>query len=168
MKKIFTLMLALGLGSVAFSQNMHIYNDGSNHNLDLNFTMFTIVPSTCSSGAQAMDVVHLPPNQWAHYSTFVSSTTAAGHPYPIDHWSPDILSYPPFVLNAIKWDYIKFSMSDPLNPGQIVPTLGGSVGYMNCSGIPATISGTGSLNSVNYAFSASANSFGGDIWIIVQ
>ncbi|KQT33840.1 hypothetical protein ASG22_17215 [Chryseobacterium sp. Leaf405] len=170
MKKIFTLILGLGLSSAAFAQTarIHIFNDIVNHKLDLHFTMFTIAPSTCSAGAQAMDLVYLPPNEWAHYSTFATSTSAAGHPYPIDHWSPDLLSAPPFITNAQRWDYIKFSLSDPLNPGQIVPTLGGSVGDASCTGIPSNIGGTGSLNGVNYNFHADAYSFGGDSWINVQ
>lgn len=173
MKKIFTIILGLALGSSAFAQNgsgnFHIYNDVINHKLDLYYTIFTLVPSTCSADVQALDLVHLPPDGLANYTTYANSTSAAGHPYPIDHWSPDVLSYPPIIANAQRWSYIKFFLSDPLNPGQITPTLGGSVGFYNsCTGVPASISGTGSLNGVNYSFNADAFTFGGDLWINVQ
>ncbi|WP_155845834.1 hypothetical protein [Chryseobacterium gregarium] len=173
MKKILTIILGLSLGTSVFAQNgsgnLHIYNDITNHKLDLYFTIFTIVPSTCSGGAQALDLVYLPPNELASYSTFNNSTSAAGHPYPIDTWSPNMIGLPPIVSNAQRWTYIKFELEDPTNPGQIVPTLGGSVGfYQSCSGIPANIGGSGSLNGINYNFHADAFTLGGDLWINVQ
>lgn len=173
MKKILTLITGLAMGSAAFAQNgsgnLHIYNDIMNHNLDLYFTIFTIVPTSCSASVQALDLVYLPPGELATYTTFAASTSAAGHPYPIDTWSPNVLAYPPIIANAQRWNYIKFSLSDPTNPGQITPTLGGSVGfYQSCTGIPDSIGGTGSLNGINYNFHADAFTFGGDLWINVQ
>lgn len=180
MKKIFTIILGLSIGSSAFAQNnpttglenLHIFNDNTNHSLELSYTLFTIVPTTCSADMQGLGPNKpLPPGDLADYTTFMASTTAASHPYPIDNWfngsyfPPSSIPVP--VAKASRWSYMKFLLKDSNNPGNI-PLLGGSVGfYQNCTSIPATISNSGTLNGINYSFTADAFIFGGDKWINV-
>lgn len=180
MKKIFTLLLAM-FAFYGFSQNgsgnLHVFNDNTNHSLDLYFTLFTIVPSTCSSSIQGEP--YAPPlvaGGIADYTTFAQPHHLATPTpvYPFDLWwtggtSPVLASsIPAFVQAASRWHYMKFELKDPTNPGTI-PSLGGSVGfYPACGGIPASINGSGTLNGTNYSFSANAFTFGGDLWIHVQ
>jgi len=64
---------------------------------------------------------------------------------------------------------MKFQLKDSANPGAITLTLGGSVGFHPaCGGIPANISGSDTLGTSTYTFSANAFTFGGDLWITVQ
>lgn len=180
MKKIFTLILGLGIGSIGFAQNnpstglenLHIFNDNTNHSLELYYTLFTIVPTTCSTDMQGLGTDKpLFPGDLVSYKTFMSSTTAAGHPRPIDNWYNGSYfpasSIPTPVAIASRWSYMKFQLKDPNNPGNI-PMLSGSVGfYQNCTGIPSTISDSGTLNGQSYTFTADAFIFGGDKWINV-
>lgn len=176
MKKNFTFLAAIG-SMYSFAQNgggnLHVFNDNTNHSLDLYFTLFTIVPSTCSTSIQGISSgLPLATGGVADYSTYASA--ASPNIYPFDTWYTGT-SYipasaiPPFVQSQSRWHYMKFQLKDPANPGTITPTLGGSVGfYPACGGIPATISGTGTLGAASYSFSADAFTFGGDLWITVQ
>lgn len=181
MKKILFIIMGLSLGSSALAQNnpaggenIIIFNDNSYHDLDLRFTLFTTNPNTCTPNYQALGPnIPLPPGVTTAYKTYTSSDTASGHPYPIDTWwnnSTVLLpsQIPTNIANDQRWSYMKFELKDPNNPGLMNPTLGGSVGFTpNCTGIPDYISGTSTLNGVNYAFKAQAFTFGGELWINV-
>lgn len=181
MKKIFTLLLGLSIGSAAFAQDgsgsLHVFNDDSYHSLNLHYTLFTINPTICGDGYQALGPsIPLPPGVKTTYVTFLKSSSFASspHPYPIDsYWYNNTVVPATSISDAVaskqRWAYMKFELKDPNNPGMMSPTLGGSVGfYQNCSsGIPNFISGTSTLNGVNYAFKAEAVTFGGDLWINV-
>jgi hypothetical protein len=180
MKKNFTFLAAIG--SMYFfaqnsSGNLHVFNDNTNHSLDLNFTLFTIVPSTCSTGIQGIPSgMPLTAGGVADYTTFAAaaSTATSLNPYPFNTWYTGgsyvpASGIPPFVQAQSRWHYMKFELKDPTNPGTITPTLGGSVGfYPACGGIPATIAGSGTLGASTYNFSANAFTFGRDLWITVQ
>ncbi|SFN02181.1 hypothetical protein SAMN05421594_0421 [Chryseobacterium oleae] len=180
MKKIFTILLGLSIGSAAFAQNgsgtLHVFNDDSYHSLNLHYTLFTVNLSQCGDGYQALGPsIPLPPGVITDYTTFLKSSSFASspHPYPIDsYWHNSTVvpatSISPAVADAQRWSYMKFELRDPNNPGLMNPTLGGSVGfYPTCTGIPNYISGTSTLNGINYAFKAEAVTFGGDLWINV-
>lgn len=184
MKKILTIIVGLNLWSSALAQNnpvtggecVIIFNDNSYHDLDLHFTLFTTNPTTCTPNYQALGPsLPLPPGVTAVYKTYMISTTASGHPYPIDSWWNNSTvtlpsQIPQNIANDQRWSYMKFELRDPNNPGLMNPTLGGSVGfYQNCtgSGIPDYISGTSTLNGINYAFKAKAFTFGEQLWINV-
>lgn len=176
MKKIFTIILALSIGPVALAQNgggnLHIFNNNT-QNLNLIYTIFTTTLN-CSSSMQSDDAsTILPPGTIATYTTFAASTSTSTppHPYPIDFWSgtPSAM-IPPFIASASRYHYLKFQLRDPNNPAPMVPTLGGSVGYMqNCNSvIPSTLDVTSTANGINYTLNAQATTFGGDLWIITQ
>jgi hypothetical protein len=180
MKKIFTFLAAIG-SMYSFAQNgggnLHVFNDNTNHSLDLYFTLFTIVPSTCSTSIQGIPSgLPLPAGGVADYTTYAAAASTATPPatYPFDTWYTGTAyvtasGIPPFVQAQSRWQYMKFELKDPGNPGTITPTLGGSVGfYPACGGTPANISGSGTLGATTYNFSANAFTFGGDLWITVQ
>lgn len=177
MKKIFTLILGLSTGASAFAQNgsgnLHIFNDNTNHSLNLSYTIFTTTVN-CASGMQALSPsTVLPPGGFTTYTTFAASTSTSNppHPYPIDLWSGGAANQiPPVVATVSRWHYIKFSLSDPNNPSPMIPTLGGSIGFFqNCNpSMPTILDVNSSANGVNYTLHAEAVTFGGDMWITTQ
>ena len=180
MKKILTLILGLSIGSSFFAQNgdgnLHVFNDNTFHQMDLYYTVFTIIPTTCSGGLQsAGPSVLLPTGTLASYATFKESTSNppapyTPHPYPLDNWSGagallNGNTISTIMATAQKWSYIKFQLRDPNNPGNI-PLMSGSVGfYQNCTGTPSNMSDSGTLNGINYSFTAEAFMLAGDKWI---
>lgn len=176
MKKIYTIILALGIGSAAFAQNgggnLHIFNNNT-QNLNLNYTIFTTTLN-CGSGMQGDHAsTILPPGTIATYTTFAASTSTSTppHPYPINSWSgTPAAMIPPFIASASRYHYLKFQLTDPGNPAPMIPTLGGSVGFMqNCnSAIPAVLDVASTANGINYTLHAEATTFGGDLWIVTQ
>lgn len=182
MKKIVTLILGLSLFSSAFGQIdpitgegiIHIINHDSNHHLNLNFTLFTMNPNTCSPSYQALGpVIPLGPGEMAKYAKYTDSDTPSGHPYPIDEWYDGNYLTPYQILQNIaddqRWTYMKFQLKELGNPGQSIPGMGGSVGfYQSCTGIPDVLIGNGtSSGGVSYNFVAKAYTMGGNLWIEV-
>ena len=182
MKKIFAIILGLSLGSSAFAQIdpvtgsgvIHIVNHDDYHSLDLNFTLFTMDPNTCTPSFQALGPsAPLAPGQITKYATYTTSDTASGHPFPIDGWYNGSYLLPNQIPQNIadnqRWTYMKFQLREPGNPGQSIPGMSGSVGfYQSCTGIPDVLFGNGTTaGGTSYDFVAKAYTMGGDLWIDV-
>jgi len=185
MKKIFTFIIVLSLGTSVLAQNnpitgeenIHIINYDFNHHLDLYFTLFTMQPNNCSPGFQSLGpTIPLPPAQEAKYSTYIDSDTASGNPYPIDSWYNGNYLLPNQIPQNIaddqRWTYMKFELKEIGSvPGQFIPGMSGSIGFNQaCTGIPDVLTGSGTSNTtgISYNFVAKAYTFGGDLWIIVE
>ncbi|WP_066441446.1 hypothetical protein [Chryseobacterium sp. CCH4-E10] len=180
MKKIITLLFGLTLGASTFAQidpatgqgTIHIWNTDDYHSLNLNFTLFTLNPTTCSPDFQSLGPsIPLPPGELTKYSKYTDSDTAAGHPYPIDSWYDGSIyapsAIPPGIVYDQRWAYVKFELREPSNPGQYIPGMSGSVGfYQSCTGIPDYLAGSGtSSGGTNYNFEVKAYVIGGDLWV---
>lgn len=183
MKKILTALLSLTLGTIAFAQNnpatgaenIHIVNSNTYHSLNLQYTLFTMDPNNCTPTLQSSGpLISLPPGVETKYSTYTTSDTASGHPFPIDYWlyngTPTLPKQIPLnIANKQRWTYMKFELRDPSNPGQFIPGMAGSIGiYPSCTGIPDILTGSGTIGGTTYTFAAKAYIIGGDLWIFVQ